>query len=71
MITTFNQLPTNQITKEVLKQRIELARANKRTIEAYEELAKQRKRIKELEEELDQTLLKLNNVIQINFKLKN
>ena len=59
------------ITTEVLKQRIELARANKRTIEAYEELAKQRKRIKELEEELDQTLLKLNNVIQINFKLKN
>ena len=68
---TFNQLPTNQITKEVLKQRIELARANKRTIEAYEELEKQRKRIEELEAELDQTLLKLNNVIQTNFKLKN
>ena len=71
MITTFNQLPTNQITTEVLKQRIELARANKRTIEAYEELEKQRKRIEELEAELDQTLLKLNNVIQTNFKLKN
>ena len=68
---TFNQLPTNQITTEVLKQRIELARANKRTIEAYEELEKQRKRIEELEAELDQTLLKLNNVIQTNFKLKN
>tara|TARA_A100001201_G_scaffold78728_2_gene70542 strand:- start:3748 stop:3930 length:183 start_codon:yes stop_codon:yes gene_type:complete len=59
------------ITTEVLKQRIELARANKKTIEAYEELEKKRKRIEELEEELDQTLLKLNNVIQINYKLKN